>query len=101
MNEVQRQQQKEREALRWRVLSACYHSKPVSLGEALGLRICADTGLNVEIQQVREAMDYLAGKGLVILQRRDVGWLGRITDAGTDVVEGNTECPSGIGKPEW
>jgi hypothetical protein len=101
MNEVQRQAQKARESLRWRVLSATYHSKPVSLSDALALRICSDTGLDADIQIVREAFDYLEGKELVIVKRHAVAWLGRITDQGTDVVEGNVECPIGINRPDW
>jgi hypothetical protein len=101
MNEVQRQIQKDRQTLRWRVLNSAYHSKPVPLGDVLACRICADTGLSADVQQVREAMDYLEGKELVTVRRASVSWLARITDEGTDVVEGNIECPAGIDKPEW
>lgn len=101
MNEVQRQIQKDRQTLRWRCLNAAYHSKPVPLGDVLACRICADVGLPSDIPQVREAMEYLEGKDLVTLRRTSVSWLARITDEGTDVVEGNAECPVGIDKPEW
>ena len=101
MNEVQKQYQKKREALRWRVLNACYHGAPGFVGENLVLRICADTGFSVEMQQIHEALDYLEGKELIVVKRKDVEWLSRVTDDGTDVVEGNAECPPGINKPEW
>jgi hypothetical protein len=101
INEVQQQLQKKTQDLRWRVLSSCYNGKPMALGDVLVLRICADTGFNVERQHVREALDYLEGKELVTLKRNAVEWLSRITDDGTDVVEGNAECPAGINRPEW
>lgn len=101
MNDVQRQVQKKRQALRWRVLNACYHGKPGSVGEVIVLRICVDTGFEVDMHLIYEALDYLEGKELITVQRRAVEWLSRITDEGTDVVEGNAVCPPGIDKPEW
>ena len=101
MNDVQRQIQRKRQALRWRVLSACYHGKPGHIGEVIVLRICADTGFEVDMHLIHEALDYLEGKELITVQRRAVEWLSRITDEGTDVVEGNADCPHGIDRPEW
>jgi hypothetical protein len=101
VNEIERVRQQDREALRWRALNATYNGKPLGVTDALILRIVRDLGTNLSIDGIRETLDYLEGKGLLLVRRRAVEWDARITDEGVDVVEGNLDCPPGIDKPEW
>lgn len=101
MDDVKRIVQKDREALRWRVLNAAYNASTFGLSDSLALRISKDAALDVELERVRKAFDYLEGKGVLECSRRDVEWICRITNTGIDVVEGNLVCPPGIDRPEW
>jgi hypothetical protein len=101
VNEVQRVRQQDREALRWRALNAAYNGKPLGVTDSLILRIVRDLGQPLSIEAIRETLDYLEGKELLVVRRRAVEWDARITDEGVDVVEGNMDCPAGIDRPEW
>jgi hypothetical protein len=101
VNDVQRVRQQDREALRWRALNATYNGKPLRVADSLILRIVRDLGDKLSIEAIREALDYLEGKDLLVVRRRAVEWDARITDEGIDVVEGNMDCPAGVARPEW
>jgi hypothetical protein len=45
---------------------------------------------------VRKALGYLEQAGLVLITRRATAWSISTTVEGSQVIEGNLECPAGI-----
>jgi hypothetical protein len=55
-------------------------------------------GFEVLQAGIRSELEYLADKGLATITQGPV-WIGKITAAGTDVVEHSVPCPPGIERP--
>jgi len=92
--------QAEREEVRWLLMLALYHARPVGAAEGLLLRTIQDVPMHITGRVVRSELTYLAGQGLVEIKRERPQWYAELCPAGVDVVEYTTACPAGIGRPQ-
>lgn len=96
MNELDRAEQLLKERLRWRVLKTAWAANSPGVRENLLLQVVTDLAFRVTREQLRSAITYLEGKALVTVRHGSVDWSIIISPIGTDVVEGNCDCPPGI-----
>lgn len=88
-----------REYLRWVLLQALYHARPVGASEELLAHILEDLRVEATRTVLRQELDYLRGSGLVLVDVSAASWYASITPAGVDVVEYNAPPPPGIARP--
>lgn len=93
--------QAQRESLRWTILLALNYARPVGASETIVLRTVQDIPIHITSLELRKELDYLAGMGFIELRREDrETWYAKITPSGIDLVEYQTDCPPGIGRPK-
>jgi len=93
-------EQRTREFTRWMVLRMLYACRPGAANERIILRVLNSLDFNCELDDVREAIDYMQLIGLAeARQNRIRGGSARLTRLGVAVVEYSTRAPTGIGRP--
>lgn len=102
MNEPQVDGEKvRRESIRWQVLQAAAGGAPWPVSEALILVWIQAVPIQCTALELRRAMDYLAQRELITLQRNEgAPWFVTLTRDGTDVVEYTVACDPGIARPK-
>ncbi|MDW3715334.1 MULTISPECIES: hypothetical protein [unclassified Pseudomonas] len=89
-----------RESMRWYILVALNHARPVDPHEALVLTTIQGIYTDATQLEVRRELDYLADRRLATLDKRPDGvWICGLTHFGVDLVEYSTECRVGIARP--
>lgn len=88
-----------REYLRWVLLQALYHARPVGASEDLLARIVEDLRIQATRTSLRQELDYLRGLGLVTVLDVHGAWHVAITPQGVDIVEYNAPSPAGVARP--
>jgi hypothetical protein len=79
------------------MLFAC---RPGAASETIILQVLHNLHFNRELDDVRQAFDYMRSVGLAeVNQDGRKGWRARLTALGLAVVEYNAQAPSGIGRP--
>ncbi|WP_420585800.1 hypothetical protein [Ruegeria sp.] len=87
-------------SLRWSIL------RTAMVGGHLGVtdRMCLDVGraeyLGVTLECIRNELDYLETRGLLVLERSDLrAWRAKLTRGGRDVVDYEVPAEAGITRP--
>jgi hypothetical protein len=93
-------QQPAREFTRWMILRMLYASRPGAASETIILRVLQNLDFDCELNDVRQAIDYMQSAGLAKAgQNGRTGWRASLTALGMAVVEYGARAPSGIGRP--
>ena len=96
----EQQEIERREAARWIVLQTIYVGGRYGASDDMILPPLRSSWLGVERDWLRDQMDYLERRELIVIDRHDIKpWWGRLTRAGTDVVEYTVPCEPGIARP--
>jgi len=90
-----------REGIRWNLINTLDKNRPYTAGEQFLLQVMQGIYPQVTALEVRRALDYLADRGLVTLDKKPSGvWFADLTRYGVDVAEYTVECHPGIARPE-
>ncbi len=90
-----------REEARWLILRTLYMARPVGAPESIILRGLTGADLPVTTTNVRNELQYLADKSLIVLDiKRRSGWLAKLSAYGVDVCEYAKDAPVGILRPD-
>lgn len=90
-----------REFGRWVVLLGLYNAKPIGAWEEVLLAILQGMWPDATAREVRLALDYLADRELVDLQKKPDGrWFADLNRNGVDIVEYTVDVDPGIARPE-
>jgi hypothetical protein len=93
-------EQRTREFIRWIILRMLYACRPGAANERIILRVLRSLDFNCELEDVREAINYIQSIGLATARHnRRQGGQARLTALGVAVVEYSIVAPSGIGRP--
>lgn len=91
-----------REEMRWNILRALYAAQPVGTSEAIINTALIEIIPDITILDIRRALDYLAERKLVELERNRPVWFAKLNRYGVDVVEYTVDCHPGIARPaKW
>ena len=85
--------------VRWRILVGLSAGRPLGCSENLLQLALQDAQLQVTINDIRRALDYLEKSELVKITRTQI-WLAELTASGIDVAEYNAPAPAGVGRPD-
>ena len=89
-----------REGIRWLILLALNHARPLGHGDAPVLSVVQSMYTDSTLQEIRKELDYLALRELVNLDKQPHGhWHCTLTRAGIDVAEYSVPCEPGIARP--
>lgn len=89
-----------RESMRWYILVALNHARPVDPHEALVLSTIQGIYTDATQHEVRRELDYLKDRSLVTLDKQPSGvWVAGLTHYGVDVAEYTIPCNPGIARP--
>jgi len=92
----------EREAIRWVLLLALWHSRPSGTSEYVLLRTCQDIQIRVTNDQIRSELVSLQKRGLVTVARTGPVWEAELTAEGEAVVDYRADCPVDVARPpKW
>lgn len=95
------QAKQRREFGRWVLMLALYNAKPIGAWEELLLSVMQGMWPDATRREVQIALDYLADRKLIDLQKKPDGrWFSDLNRYGTDVVEYTVPCEPGIARPE-
>jgi hypothetical protein len=90
-----------REALRWLLILALNHSRPVRAHESMLLSTAHGVYGDTTEMEIRRELGYLEERHLVEVERNPAGfWLASLTSAGVDIAEYTVDCRPGIARPE-
>lgn len=89
-----------REEMRWNILRALYAAQPVGTSEAIIKTAVVEIVPDVTDLDIRRALDYLAERNLVEIDKNRPVWFTKINYHGIDVVEYTVPCYPGIARPE-
>ena len=85
---------------RWLLLLSLNNARPVGAWEEVLLSIMQAMYVDATMHEIRRELDYLAGRGLIAIQKHPHGrWFSHITDAGVDVAEYTVDVNPGIARP--
>ena len=91
----------EREAFRWMILLALNHARPSGTTDHVLLRTAQDIYMSVTTDVIRREMGYLAGHGLLTVNKANPhAWHAELTSNGVDVVEYRAKAPDGVARPD-
>ena len=86
---------------RLRVLQTLYNQRPEYVGEGILLQcLREDADLSPTPDGIRRSLDYLAQRGLVVIEKKQTRWLSKITADGVDYLEGDDPGIDGISHPQ-
>jgi hypothetical protein len=88
-----------REFIRWMILRMLYACRPGAANETIILRVLQNLDFDCELDDVRQAFDYMRSVGLAESHSGRTGWRARLTTLGVAVAEYGTGAPAGIGRP--
>ena len=89
-----------REITRWLMLRLLYAGRPTGASELVLMHLVNELRWGYTADDVRRELDYLGSSGLAEIGQDDlVGWWGRLTTKGIDVVEYIAPAPAGIARP--
>jgi hypothetical protein len=89
-----------REQLRWILLLALNHARPIGAQEAVLLGTAQGIYPDATPLEVRRELDYLEGRKLVEIERTPSGpWRAELIRYGVDIVEYTIDCEPGIARP--
>ncbi|HYW05021.1 MAG TPA: hypothetical protein VFA86_13885 [Gammaproteobacteria bacterium] len=90
-----------REVLRWRILQTCNIGRPWPVSEDILHQTVAGADMPVTAFDVRKELDYLEGRGLVVIEGRGTPqWSSKLTRYGVDLAEYAIDCEPGIARPQ-
>ncbi len=90
-----------RESMRWNILLILNNARPVGAYEELVLATPQRIYPDATALELRRALDYLADRELVALNKEPSGrWFAELNRHGTDVAEYTVECDPGIARPQ-
>ena len=100
------QTKQRREFARWVMALGLYNARPVGAREELLLSILQSILPAATARETRLALDYLADRKLIDLNKRPDGrWFAYLSRYGVDVIEDTVPCEPGIARwrntPEW
>lgn len=85
--------------LRWQCLVFLDTVRPSTMMDSALLRLIRSGYPDATGIELRRALDYLELRGLLVIEKTDAGWGLRLTYQGIDVVDFNSDCFPGIGRP--
>ena len=90
-----------REQLRWLLILALNHARPIAAHESLLLGTARGVYPDSTALEIRRELDYLEERKLITLERHPAGyWLAQLTALGVDLAEYTVPCHPGIARPE-
>jgi hypothetical protein len=89
-----------REGLRWLIILALNHARPLGCSEGLILSVAHSQYPDASPLELRRELDYLDDRDLVKLQKHPAGaWHAELTRFGVDVAEYTVDIEPGIARP--
>lgn len=89
-----------REQVRWYLLLALNHARPLGAAEAVLLGTVQGIYGDATALEIRRELDYLEDRRLVAVNRMPSGpWHAELTRYGVDIVEYTVDCQPGIARP--
>lgn len=89
-----------REGLRWLILLALNHARPIGAYESVILSTAQGMYPDATPLELRRELDYLGDRELVKLRKEPSGpWFADLTRFGTDITEYTIDCEPGIARP--
>lgn len=89
-----------REDIRWQILLALNHARPLGAYEELVLSVIRSTYTDATPLELRRELDYLADRALIDLRKEPAGrWFADLTRFGVDIAEYTVDCEPGIARP--
>lgn len=89
-----------RETSRWRILQVLDQARPIGANESLVLTVLRDLQPDTTQLELRRELQYLEGRKMVEVVKRDGIWIASLTRCGIDVVEYTIDVEPGIARPE-
>jgi hypothetical protein len=90
-----------RENIRWYLLLTLNSARPLGTSEAVILTTVQGIVPDVTPREIRNELDYLHHRDLIVLERRDTPvWHAELSRMGIDVVEYTVTCDPGIARPQ-
>lgn len=94
------QEKVRRESMRWLIILTLSNANPIGAYEELVLATVQAMYPDATALEVRRALDYLADRELVKLDKQPGGrWFADLTRFGTDIAEYTVDCDPGIARP--
>ena len=94
------EQRVRRESVRWHVLLVLSNARPIGSYEEPILSVVQAVYPDASPLELRQAMDYLDTRGLIVIDRQPHGrWHARLTRYGIDLAEYTCDCEPGIARP--
>jgi len=89
-----------REGMRWNLINTLNRFRPYTTSEQYVTEVMQAIYPGATMTEVRCQLDYLAGRGLVVLDKQPSGtWFADLTRDGVDIAEYTTDCAAGIARP--
>jgi hypothetical protein len=88
-----------REEMRWLILFALREAQEIGLSEHLIRVVMTDVMPDATELETRRALDYLAERTLVSIEKKRAVWFAKINRHGIDIVEYTVPCDPGIARP--
>lgn len=90
-----------RESLRWLLLLALNHSRPIHAHESLLLTTARGVYPDTTDVELRRELAYLEDRKMISIDRNPSGfWTADLTALGVDIAEYTVACHPGIARPE-
>jgi hypothetical protein len=89
-----------REELRWLILRSLYAAQPIGTSEMIIRTVVDPIVPGVTELEIRNQLDYLTERQLVITEKNRPVWFSKINRYGIDVVEYTVDCDAGIARPK-
>lgn len=90
-----------RENIRWYLLLALNHSRPIDAHENILLATLRGIYTDCTPTETRRELDYLKDRRMVSVTKNPSGfWTANLTSLGVDIVEYTAEIRDGIARPE-
>ena len=91
-----------REEMRWLILFALREAQEIGLSEHLIRVVMTDVMPDATELEIRRALDYLAERKLITIEKNRAIWFAKINRYGIDVAEYTVACDPGIARPkQW
>ncbi|WP_323843061.1 hypothetical protein [Moraxella sp. Pampa] len=89
-----------REGMRWHIINTLNKARPYTTSEVFLLDVMRGIYADVTPLELRQQLEYLAGRQLVELTKEPSGsWFAILNHKGVDIAEYTTDCEAGIGRP--
>lgn len=90
-----------REGMRWLILETLNNARPIAAYEDLIITVARAVYPDVTPLELRRALDYLATRELIVLEKSANGrWSASLSRTGIDVAEYAVAVEPGIARPE-